>query len=339
MEFLYEYGLFLAKILTTAGAIVFVVGSIIGMSARNRAQVTDSIEITKLNEKFDNMRHALEASVLSKDELKKKAKQEKKEKKKSRKHTDESRGRVYVLNFESDVRGTHVGNLREEITAVLTMASSDDQVVAKVESGGGMVHAYGLGASQLDRIRSREIPLTVCVDKVAASGGYLMACVANRILAAPFAIIGSIGVIAQLPNFNKVLKKHDVEFEQITAGQYKRTLTLFGENTDKDREKMQEDLEVTHALFKDFVHSHRPEMDVERVSTGEHWLGSTALELGLVDELRTSDDLLLSLSENNDILEISYKPKQNLIQKIAAGATQVAHRLGIRQDSDTHLMM
>ena len=144
-----------------------------------------------------------------------------------------------------------VESLREEITAIISIANpSKDKVLIRLESGGGVVHGYGLAASQLQRIKSAGIPLSVAIDKVAASGGYMMACVADEILAAPFAIVGSIGVIAQIPNFNKILKKNDVEFEQITAGEFKRTLTLFGENTDKAREKFREEIEQTHDLFK-----------------------------------------------------------------------------------------
>ena len=109
--------------------------------------------------------------------------------------------------------------------------------------------AYGLAASQMQRIRDKKLKLTVCVDKVAASGGYMMAVVADKIIAAPFAVLGSIGVLAQVPNFHRLLKKHDVDFEMLTAGKYKRTLTMFGENTDKGREKFQEDIEDTHVLF------------------------------------------------------------------------------------------
>jgi serine protease SohB len=339
MEFLYEYGLFLAKAITVVAAIVIVVGSIVSMSSRQKGQSRDGIEITRLNDKYDNMRDGLQAVLLSKDELKKKHKLLKKEKKQEKKHPPKDRGNIFVLDFQGDIKGSHVANLREEITAILTMATSDDRVVVKVESGGGVVHAYGLGASQLDRIRTKGIPLTVCVDKVAASGGYLMACVANTVIAAPFAIIGSIGVVAQLPNFNKVLKKHDIEFEQITAGEYKRTLTMFGENTDQGRQKMHEDLELTHTLFKDYVGEHRPNMDIDKVSTGEHWLGSTAIQLGLIDELGTSDDLLLRESEHNEILEISYKAKQNLLQKLTSATAKFSSLIHGSRAERQHLLM
>src|SRR5690606_23138206 len=199
------------------------------------------------------------------------------------------KARVYVLDFDGDIKASAVENLRHEITALLTLATPQDEVVLRLESGGGMVHSYGLAASQLARIRQAGVPLTVCVDKVAASGGYMMACIGEKILSAPFAILGSIGVVAQLPNVHRLLKQHNIDFEGLTAGEYKRTLTVFGENTAKGREKFQEDLETTHRLFKDFVASYRPQLVMEEIATGEIWLGSTALEKKLVDELKTSD--------------------------------------------------
>ena len=194
----------------------------------------------------------------------------------------------------------------------------------KIESAGGIINNYGLAASQLLRIRDRNISLTAIVDKIAASGGYLMACVADKIYTAPFAIIGSIGVVAQIPNFHKWLKTHNIDFEQITAGQYKRTLSLFGENTDKGRQKAQEDVNVAHKLFKDFVNKNRPSLDIDKVATGEHWHGSQALELGLVDKLITSDDYLLTSSEDANIFEINYIiPKKKLTKLTSAVKTVI----------------
>jgi serine protease SohB len=233
--------------------------------------------------------------------------------------------------------------LREEITAILTLASSNDEVLLKLESPGGMVHSYGLASSQLDRLRKKNVPLTVCVDKVAASGGYMMACVADKILAAPFAIIGSIGVVAQIPNFNKLLKKHDVEFEMMTAGEHKRTLTMFGENTDKGREKFAEELEETHQLFKDYVSERRPQVDIDKIATGEIWFGSRALAMSLVDGIQTSDEYLVSRIEQADVFEIAYVVKKTLHQRLGLAAEESADRLLVRwwsrltQDSNRRL--
>ena len=223
-----------------------------------------------------------------------------------------------------------VTNLREEITALLSQASAEDEVVVRLESAGGMVHSYGLAASQLDRVKKKGIPLTVCVDKVAASGGYMMACVANKIIAAPFSILGSIGVVAQLPNFNRLLKKHDVDIELHTAGEHKRTLTMLGENTDEGREKFIEDLEDTHELFKEFVSAHRESVDINAIATGEIWLGTRAKGLALVDELMTSDEYLVDKSSDADIYEVKYLHRKSLPERMGMAAESSADRLLLR---------
>ncbi|MCI0508243.1 MAG: protease SohB [Gammaproteobacteria bacterium] len=317
-EFFFEYGLFLAKAITIVVAIVAVVLLIVVLASKKQGEGKDTLEIKKLNKKYEDMAMALNINMLEKDEFKKYQKQEKekeKEKKKEKK-TEESKKRIYVLNFHGDIRASAVSSLREEITAVLTVATDKDEVFVRLESSGGVVHGYGLAASQLMRIRDKNIPLTVAVDKVAASGGYMMACVGNRILAAPFAIIGSIGVIAQLPNFHKVLKKHDIDFEQFTAGEFKRTVTMFGENTHEAKSKFREEIEDIHLLFKDFIVRHRPSVDIVKVSTGESWPGTRALENNLVDELKTSDDYLMENSRYADIFEISYVARKSLIERI-----------------------
>jgi serine protease SohB len=231
---------------------------------------------------------------------------------------DERRKRVYVLDFEGDVEAEGVDSLREEITAVLALAECRDEVIVRLESPGGMVHAYGLAASQLQRIKDARVPLTICVDRVAASGGYMMACLADRIVAAPFAIIGSIGVVIQLPNFHKILKKNEVDYEVISAGEYKRTLSTFGEITEKGRAKVQEDVEAIHGIFKQWVKSHRPSVDIDAVATGETWVGMQAQQRYLVDDLSTSDEVLVAVCQDADVYEVSYKIKQSLQERFSA---------------------
>jgi serine protease SohB len=317
-EFFLDYGLFLAKTVTIVVAIAALVLFIVVMAGRKQGIRKDTIEVKKLNKKYDDMAMAMKAGMLQKDGLKKFLKEEKsklKAKHKGKKDEEEGK-RIYVLNFHGDIRASAVSSLREEITAILTVATDKDEVFVRMESGGGVVHGYGLAASQLMRLREKNIPLTISVDKVAASGGYMMACVGNRILAAPFAIIGSIGVIAQLPNFHRVLKKHDIDFEQFTAGEFKRTVTMFGENTEEAKSKFREEIEDIHLLFKDFIVKHRPEVDIVKVSTGESWPGTRALERNLVDELKTSDDFLLENSEHADIYEINYVARKTLVEKV-----------------------
>ena len=299
MEFLYEYGLFFAKTITFVLAVVAVV-AVVASTAIKQTSKKGELEITDLSEHFDDVEQEVMYHLLSKEQIKQKEKEEKKQAKIEAKADKKSvkegevkdKSRVFVLDFNGSIDAKEVSGLREEITAVLSVATAEDEVFVRLESGGGMVHGYGLASSQLDRIRQNNIPLTVSVDKVAASGGYMMACVANKIISAPFAIVGSIGVIAQVPNFNKLLKKNDIDYEQFTAGEFKRTVTMFGENTEKGREKFNEELEETHLLFKGFVADHRPSLDINKVATGEHWFGLTAKDLGLVDDIQTSDDYL-----------------------------------------------
>ena len=317
-EFFINYGLFLAKTVTIVAAILAVMLFSVFLASRKQAYQKESIEIKKINKKYSDIAMAMNANMLHKEGLKKYLKDEKEKLKELIKDIKDGayKKRIYVLNFHGDIRASAVSSLREEITAILMVATENDEVFVRLESSGGVVHGYGLGASQLMRVREKNIPLTVSVDKVAASGGYMMACVGSRILAAPFSIIGSIGVIAQVPNFNKVLKKHDIEYDQFTAGEFKRTVTLFGENTDEAKAKFREEIEDIHVLFKDFIVQHRPDVDIVKISTGESWPGTRALEKKLVDELKTSDDYLLESSKDADIYEIKYVSKKSLGEKI-----------------------
>lgn len=333
MEFLTEYGVFLAKAATVVVAILIVIGAVVSAGMKTKKGPAGHIEVKHLNKEYEAMTDAIKSVALDKETLKqegktqkKQAKQEKKERARAEKQGEHKR-RVYVLEFEGDIKASAVGSLREEITSILSIADESDEVVLKLSSAGGMVHTYGLAASQVQRIRDKKIPLTVCVDKVAASGGYMMACIADKLVAAPFAIIGSIGVVAQLPNFNRLLKKHDIDFELMTAGEYKRTLTLFGENTEKGREKFIEELEDTHSLFKSFVAEHRPELNIDEVATGEIWFGKRALDKKLIDQLGTSDDYLTSASTDADLYEVTYVHKKSIQERLSQAAHAAADRL------------
>ncbi len=322
IEFLAEYGLFLLKVVTIVVAIIIVIST---AAAASKKATQEGLEVEQLNDKYRRIAGALRSAVMKKGERKKEAKEEKRRQKTEEK--GDSRPRGFVIDFKGDLKASAVPSLREEVTAVLDVATSDDQVIVRLENHGGIVHEHGLAASQLARIRDRYIPLLVCVDKVAASGGYLMACVASKIYAAPFAILGSIGVIAQIPNFNRLLDSHGVDFEQITAGKYKRTVTMFGKNTDEDRDKLKQELEDVHVLFKSAVSKYRVDLDLDKVATGEHWYGTQALELGLADEIRTSDELLLELAESRDLYHLSYKIKQPLQKRLMSNVDSAIEKL------------
>lgn len=335
-QFFIEYGLFLLKTVTIVVAIIVIIGF---AAAAGRKGAHEGLEVESLNKKYRSLAQALKSAILSKGDQKKEAKQEKQRQKKEAKVTS-TRPRSFVIDFKGDLKASAVPSLREEVSAVLDVAGDEDQVIVRLENYGGVVHEHGLAASQLARIRDANIPLLVCVDKVAASGGYLMACVANRIYAAPFAILGSIGVLAQIPNFNRMLDTHGVDYEQITAGEHKRTVTMFGKNTDEDRAKLKEELEDVHTLFKGAVSKYRPDLDVAKVATGEHWYGTRALEMGLADEILTSDELLRQLADERDLYEVGYKIKQPLQKRLMANidsAVEKATAMRWRQRFESRL--
>lgn len=337
MEFLLDYGLFLAKIATVVVALVVLLVIVKSVGGKN-STIKGELEVVNLTDRHKDIVEQLEhhlhddAFIKVRDKAEKKSEKEKikardKAIKKAAKEGELDTKRephLFVLDFNGSIDAKEVASLREEVTAVLAVAREGDEVLLRLETGGGMVHGYGLASSQLDRLKAAGLPLTIAVDKVAASGGYMMACIADKIVSAPFAIVGSIGVIAQLPNFNKLLKKHDIEYEQLTAGEYKRTLTMFGENSDKAREKFKQELEETHELFKDFIRDHRPALDLDKVATGEHWFGTQAKALGLVDEIKTSDDLVVEACKDKTVLAIHYVQKKKLTDKLAGVAGEAA---------------
>jgi serine protease SohB len=331
VEFLAELALFALKSLLIVGSILVVAAFLFQMGARPGRRVPQ-IEVEKLNTRYRSFRRMLQSSLLGKKQFKKVLKDEKK----ADKQEDGAKpGRVFVLDFDGDIRATQVERMREEITAILSVSASDDEVVLRLESGGGLVTSYGLAASQLARIKKQGVKLTVCVDKVAASGGYMMACVADKILAAPFSVIGSIGVIAQVPNFNKLLKKHDVDYREVTAGEFKRTVTVFGEITQPGLEKFKEQIEETHALFKNFVKQHRPTIDLQKVATGEHWYGTDAKGLGLVDDITTSDEYLTLRATSADIFRIQFLGRRKLIERLTESAATALRQALMKVVSDT----
>ncbi|MFT7409646.1 MAG: serine protease SohB [Oleispira sp.] len=366
MEFLAEYGIFLLKALTIVVSIILVVAGVAAVSGKQKSNHEGHISINKVNDDLDDYKEILEESLYDKDELKElekaRAKEEKANEKaeKAKAKADRKAGkasnvdvskeesepldvikkRVFVLDFDGDIKASAADLMREEITAILTMARKEDEVVVRLESGGGMVHSYGLASSQLQRIKDKGIPLTVCIDKVAASGGYMMACIADKIVSAPFAIVGSIGVVAQLPNFSRLLKKHDIDFEMFTAGEYKRTVTMFGHNSAKAKDKFREDLEETHVLFKNHVSRFRPGLNIEEVATGDVWYGQDALENKLIDQLGTSDDYLVNACNDADVFEVSYEFKKSLQEKLGfavqVGIEKAATRFLTVMNAQTH---
>jgi serine protease SohB len=323
MDYLFDFLLFLAEAATVVVAFLVILTALVSLSHKRQDPESGHLDIRKLNERLTDLRHVVQDAVLNDAELKAERKREdkaeKSEARSQRKaaHGDEPhKPRLYVLDFDGDVEAGRTEFLRTEITAILTQARPEDEVLVRLTSPGGMVPHYGLAASQLLRIRKHGTPLVVSVDTVAASGGYLMAAVASRVIAAPFALVGSIGVVAEVPNVHRLLEKHDVDWEVLTAGQYKRTLTVFGENTDEGRKKFIEELEDTHALFKEFVRENRPMLDLERVATGEAWYGQRAVELKLVDEILTSDEYVNAACAHRDVYEVQWIEHKRPLDRI-----------------------
>lgn len=339
MDLIANYGLFLAKIITVVAAIGILVTIIVNVAGRKRHQ-RGELRLTNLSEQYQEMQEEMQVARLDSHQQKIWHKAEKKKHKLEAKQAKARAKRgekvvsdkptLYVLDFKGSMDAHEVTSLREEITAVLAVVKPEDEVLLRLESPGGVVHGYGLAASQLQRLRDNKVRLTVAVDKVAASGGYMMACVADKIIAAPFSIIGSIGVVAQVPNFHRLLKRNDIDVELHTAGQYKRTLTLFGENTEQGREKFREDLNETHLLFKQFVHDMRPSLDIDSVATGEHWYGTQALEKGLIDAVSTSDDLLINLMKNHEVINVHYTRRKKMVDRFTGSAANSVDNLLLR---------
>lgn len=319
MEQLIEFGIFVAKLVVVLAFFAILLSLIAGIALK--AKRGSEIEFENLNEKFQG----LVADLIPIAFEKKKAKKLIKALKKLSENIGKDSARVFVLDFKGDVSAKQVEELRDEVSTILAIAQPGDEVLVRIESPGGTVHGYGLGASQLRRIKDAGLNLTASVDKIAASGGYLMAATAHKIIAAPFAIVGSIGVVAQVPNLHRLLKKNNVDYEEITSGEYKRTVSFLGEITDKGRKKFTEQIEDTHALFKEFVGRERPQVLMDQVATGEYWFGERALGLKLVDELQTSDEYLFKKRETNRLLKLKIYTKKSLSDKLSEA---VQSRLG-----------
>ncbi|WWO98112.1 MAG: protease SohB [Candidatus Dasytiphilus stammeri] len=301
------YVLFMAKTMTVIMGITIMLILMINVIQRKKLQ-SGHLRLKNLGDQYRGIKNEMLLATMPPSDRKKWQKEQKKLYARCKKNGRENQLKkiIYVMDFTGSMDAKEVNSLREEISAVLLVATNNDQVLLRLESYGGTVHNYGLAASQLQRLRQKGIFLTVAVDKMAASGGYLMACVANQIIAAPFAVIGSIGVVAQFPNFNRLLKRNNIDFELHTAGEYKRTLTLFGENSEQSRKKFREELSEIHQLFKRFVHEMRPALDIDRVATGEHWFGRNAVEKGLIDAIGTSDEFILQKIETCDLIAVHY---------------------------------
>jgi len=324
IDLLVAYGFFLLKVITVLLVILIPILMISSSTKHRKETDKGRIIVKNLSNKLEEIGVTLKSAEMDPKAYKSFLKERNKKKKKEIK--GKSKEIVYVLDFKGDIQASAVGKLKQEVNAIIASQVKCKEVVIKVESGGGSAYAYGLCAAELKRLVDNKIKLTVCIDKIAASGGYLMSCVATKIVAAPWAIVGSIGVIAQLPNFHRLLKKLDIDIEMHTAGKFKRTLTTLGENTKQGREKFISELEDLHVVFKDFVKENRSKIQVAKVSTGEVWQGEKAKKLGLIDEIGTSDDYLLKLASKFKLLEIQYFEKKPFTARIGSAAEVIVEK-------------
>jgi serine protease SohB len=321
MAFWLDIAAFLVKALIIVAAIGGL-AILIARLARSGEAKDREIKVRSLNERYDDMRDAMDGVLLNKKERKALAKSAKKEVKASAKarRGQEPGKRIYVLAFKGDMRASAVKRLGSEIDAVLIAARpGTDEAIIRIDSPGGTVTGYGLAAAEILRLREHKIKVTASVDQVAASGGYMMACAADRIVAAPFAVVGSIGVVAPVPNLHRLLKKNEIEFEEMTAGEFKRTVSVLGEITPEGREHFRGKLDATHEAFKAHVKQCRPNVDLAEVANGDHWLAGEALGLGLVDELSTGDELLFRARDRARLYEVTTEAKKTLFQQLMSG--------------------
>ncbi len=323
MDILWDLLSFTLKLLLVVIGIIAVLGAIARSSRKGEAG-PGHLRVKKLNERWQKTTAAMKHVLLGRKALKAERLEQKK---RVASEAKETRPRAFVLDFSGNIRATQVSGLTEEVSAILEVARPQEEVVVRLKSPGGIVHGYGLAASQLERLRAANLSLTIAIDEVAASGGYMMAVVGSRILSAPFAVVGSIGVVAGFPNFHRFLKRRDIDFELITAGRFKRTITMFGENTDEGRRKFQEELETAHTLFKSHIAQYRPKLDLDLVATGEHWYGREALDLGLVDALGTSEAYLRELGKKADVFHVEWVVRRRLLDRIGGGVEGLVHRV------------
>ena len=325
-----NYLFFVLEAFTIVIAVIIAIVFIIAASAKGKIGKKGRLEVNSLNQRYQQNQEIIARKTLNKAEFKKLHKAHRAEKKTQ--HKDKTaHHNIFVIDFSGDIKASEASSLTEEINAILAVATKEDEVVVRLESAGGVVNGYGLAAAQLARIKSAGIKLVVAVDRVAASGGYMMASVADKIIASPFAIVGSIGVVAQLPNIHRLLSNKGVDIELHTAGKYKRTLTMFGENTEAGREKFKAELEDVHMLFKGHINAYRPSLDIEKVATGEYWFGQMALKLNLVDDLVTSDAYLLEKyqTQNTQLYQVAYKIKKSKFSQLYHAAIKQLNQTGL----------
>ena len=160
----------------------------------------------------------------------------------------------------------------------------------------------------------------------------MMAVVADRIVASRLAVIGSIGVVGQVPNVHRLLKRFDIDVLEMTAGTNKRPVSLIGPLTDQGIETFKKQLSDTHRLFRDHVHRFRPQLDIEAVSNGDIWHGVDALTHGLIDEIATSDEMIDRARHEGDldVFSIRWRQAKNLRERLEESVSLITEKALMR---------
>ncbi|KZX82185.1 hypothetical protein A3715_00045, partial [Oleiphilus sp. HI0009] len=231
---------------------------------------------------------------------------------------------IFVLDFKGDKTASSVGSLSKEVSAILSVAKPNDEVFLRLESPGGTITGYGLASQQLIRLREAGIRLVVSVDEIATSGGYMMAAVGDRIIASPTSMLGSIGVIMEVPNFYNLLDRAGVQFHQFTAGKHKRLVSMTNKIGDAAKDQINQDLEKSHELFKNHVHTYRNSVNLESVSHGDVWSAKYCLDNKLVDDLMTSEAYLFDRASRANIFHISWDVERSFSDKLSSFAAQAS---------------
>lgn len=320
MDFFVDLAAFLIKAGILAAASVFVLGSLIGMIRRARMDPgQDHLRVTYLNEELADHSLSILNAMMPPKAFKKLARRQQQELGvKSR-----TRPKTFILDFFGDLAASSVDALRQQINALLLVLEEKDEVLVRLESSGGKAHAYGFAAAQLGRLKGENRRLVVSIDRVAASGGYMMACVADHIIAAPFALVGSIGVLAMVPNFHRLLQQFNVDYDEFAVGENKKNISLLGANTEEGKQKFIQDMEEFHRDFKGFVAEHRPAVKIDEAADGDVWYGEKARTLGLVDELKTSDDFLLERIKERDLFRVEFVESKPLRKRLSHWMTRL----------------
>ncbi len=238
--------------------------------------------------------------------------------------------RLAVLRFQGlrDLNASGDQRLSEAIDEVLVNRDHFEEAVVIIDSPGGTTHGYGHAYALLERLSASGLKVTACIDRIGASGGYLMALPADRILAGPFAIVGSVGVVAGIPNVKRLLEEKGVSYRLFVAGDKKRVVHFADDDGPEVREYMDEKLAGIHTQFLQAVEKHRGDrVKLDEVRSGDHWSAEESVEkgLGLVDELQTSAEYLLE--RNREVALVMIERRVDITERFAG---YLAARLSAR---------